>query len=64
MTVELTVIFNTVIEVAFGSKQKHIHRNLHPATGSHKRRSYFGEGQIQIQIQSLHTGSAKEHDRD
>lgn len=62
MTVELTVIFNTVIEVAFGSKQKHIHRNLHPATGSHKRRSYFGEGQFQIQ--SLHTRSAKEHDRD
>lgn len=39
MTVELTVIFNAVIEVAFGSKQKHTQGNLHPATGSHKRRS-------------------------
>lgn len=46
MTVELIVIFNIVIEVVFGSKQKHIHGNLHPVTGSRKRRSYFGEGQI------------------
>lgn len=46
MTVELIVIFNTVIEVAFGSKYKHIHGNLYPATGSHKRRSYFAEGQM------------------